>query len=179
MSRNRSPITEFFAREGGKLAAFVRRRLDDAAEMEAEDLVQEVFASLFERADPLAEIGNLSAYVYRSLRNRIVDRIRARRPTTSLERPMLEGLTLSEILPHPDGSPHDQMVDAQREEAFARAFDELPELDRQIIEAHDFEGLTFEQMSTAWKIPVGTLLSRKSRAIRKLSSALAEHAPRT
>ncbi|MCB9495745.1 MAG: sigma-70 family RNA polymerase sigma factor [Fibrobacteria bacterium] len=177
MRPTRSPIAEFFAREGAKLAAFVRHRLDDAVEVEAEDLVQDVFASLIEKADPLSEIGNLSGYVYRSLRNRIIDRLRARRPTTSLEKPVMDGLTLSEILPHPDGNPSDLLIEAQRERAFAEAFESLPEFDRDLIEANEFEGLTFEEISKAWRIPVGTLLSRKSRAIKRLSSALSEHAP--
>lgn len=159
------------------MAAFVRRRLDDAAEMEAEDLVQDVFANLFEKADPLSEIGNLSAYVYRSLRNRIIDRMRSRKATMSFDAPCGEGLSLSEILPHPGLSPHDRMAEMQRERAFAEAFDALPELDRRIIEANEFEGLTFQELSKEWDIPIGTLLARKSRAIKRLSAALAEHAP--
>lgn len=173
-----SHLSDFFAVEGAKLAAFVRRRLDDAAEMDAEDIVQDVFASLFERADPMAEIGNLSAYVYRSLRNRIIDRIRARKPTQSLETPMQQGLTLSEIIPHPDGSPLDLLEEQQRQLAFEIAFEQLPMMDRQLIEAHEFEGRSFEEISKDWKMPVGTLLSRKSRAIQKLARAMAEHSTR-
>ncbi len=175
--REHSSVAEFFARESRKLAVFVRRRLEDAAEMEAEDLVQEVFANLFEKADPLSEIGNLSAYVYRSLRNRIIDRLRSRKATMSFDTPMGEGLALSEILPHPGLSPHDQLAEAQRQRAFAEAFDALPELDRRIIEANEFEGLTFDELSRRWEIPLGTLLARKSRAIKRLSAAMSEHAP--
>lgn len=170
-----SQLSEFFAAERAKLAAFVRRRLDDAAEMEAEDLVQEVFAGLFERADPLSEIGNLSAYVYRSLKNRVIDRIRSRKPMQSLETPMSDGLSLSEILPHPDLDPLGELESLERQEAFAEAFEALPELDRQIIEANEFEGIPFAELSQAWNIPVGTLLSRKSRAMKRLAQAMTEH----
>lgn len=177
MGSPKTALSDFFVREGRKLAAFVRHRLDDAAEMEAEDLVQEVFTNLFEKADPLTEIHNLSGYVYRSLRNRIIDRLRSRKPTTSLETPMHEGLTLADILPHPGGSPFDHLADAQRERAFVEAFEALPESDRRLIEANEFEGRTFQELSREWEIPMGTLLARKSRAIKRLSSALAEHAP--
>jgi len=179
MAPQKSSITEFFVREGRKLAAFVRYRLDDAAEMEAEDLVQEVFASIFEKADPLAEIGNLSAYVYRSLRNGVVDRLRSRKSSTSLDQPIGDGLSLAEILPHPDGTPLDHLADAQRERAFAEAFEALTESDRRLIEANEFEGRTFQELSREWEIPLGTLLARKSRAIKRLSSAMAEHSPHT
>lgn len=177
MGRDDSSISDFFARESRKLAAFVRRRLEDVAELEAEDLVQEVFANLFEKADPLAEIENLSAYVHRSLRNRIIDRLRSRKRTISLDAPLENGLSLSEILPHQGASPHDQMAAAQREAAFVKAFDALPEPDRRLIEANEFEGRTFQDLSREWQVPMGTLLARKSRAIKRLSSALAEHSP--
>lgn len=172
-------IAEFFARESRKLVAFVRRRLEDAAEMEAEDLVQEAFASIFEKADPLAEIESLSAYVYRSLRNRIIDRLRARRHTVSFDARQDDGLSLAEILPHHDSSPQEQLVESQREAAFAAAFDALPEPDRILIEANEFEGRTFQELSREWDVPMGTLLARKSRAIKRLASALAEHSPRS
>lgn len=177
MERDRSSISDFFAKEAGKLAAFVRRRLDDAAEMEAEDLVQEVFASLFAKADPLSGIDNLPAYVYRSLRNRTIDRFRARKPSVSFEWRPEGGLSLEEILPHPDLDPCDHLVELQREKAFVDAFEALPEADRRLIEANEFEGVTFQELSRSWNVPIGTLLARKSRAIRKLSQALAEHSP--
>lgn len=170
-----SHLSEFFAAERAKLAAFVRRRLDDVADADAEDMVQDVFASLFERADPLGEIGNLSAYVYRSLRNKVIDRLRARKPTLSLEAPMAEGLTLAEILPHPDLDPLGELESQEREIAFAQAFESLPELDRQIIEANEFEGISFAELSQTWNMPIGTLLSRKSRAIKRLAQAMDQH----
>lgn len=178
MAVPKSNLAEFFAREGRKLAAFVRHRLDDVADMEAEDLVQDVFATLLEKADPLHEIGNLSGYVYRSLRNRIIDRIRARKPTTSLEARRDEGLSLAEILPHPDGSPLDHLVELQREAAFSRAFDALSDSEKRLIQANEFEGRTFQELSREWEVPLGTLLARKSRAIKRLSSVLAEHSTR-
>ncbi len=179
MSTESHRIADFFAREGRKLASFVRRRLDDVADMEAEDLVQDVFASLLEKADPLHEIGSLSGYVYRSLRNRIIDRLRSRKPTTSLETPGLDGLSLSEILPHPDGTPFEHRAAAPRGAAFARAFDTLSEPEKRLILANEFEGRTFQELSREWEVPLGTLLSRKSRAVKRLSSALAEHHPST
>lgn len=177
MGRSNHGLSEFFAREGRKLAAFVRHRIDDAAEMDAEDLVQDVFASLLEKTDPLAEIQNLSAYVYRSLRNRVIDRLRARKPTTSLDTLRDDGLSLAEILPHPDGTPLDHLQDLQREEAFAKTYDTLSEAEKRLIQANEFEGRTFQELSREWEVPLGTLLARKSRAVKRLSSAMAEHKP--
>jgi RNA polymerase sigma factor (sigma-70 family) len=100
MNEATHPLTEFFRREGRRLVSFVRGKIEDSAELEAEDLVQDVFAALFERADPLAEVENLSAYVWRSLRNRVIDALRKRRPTVSLDQPLgdEDGLVLADIL---------------------------------------------------------------------------------
>ena len=49
--------------------------------------------------------------------------------------------------------------------------------EHRIIEANEFEGLTFDELSRRWEIPLGTLLARKSRAIKRLSAAMSEHAP--
>jgi len=181
MSENKGRITEFFRREGARLAGYVRRRLADAADQDATDLVQDVFASIFERVDPTIEIENVSAYVYRSLRNRISDSLRKRRQDLSLDAPLGEddGLKLSDILPSPGGNSLDALQRAQLEEAFALAFDELPERDRELIVANEFEGRTFRELSEESGEAIGTLLSRKSRAVARLAAAMAEHNPYT
>ncbi len=45
--------------------------------MAAEDIVSDVVFGLLRRADVISEIENLSAYVYRSLTNRVTDHRRA------------------------------------------------------------------------------------------------------
>src|SRR4030042_6096522 len=74
-----------FPRQGREgLGGYVRRRIDDAADHEAEDIVQDVVVHLFDRADPSIPIQNFAAYIYRALRNRIVDYFRRRRETVAL-----------------------------------------------------------------------------------------------
>jgi len=38
--------------------------------------------------------------------------------------------------------------------------------------ATEFDGRSFRELSEAWEIPIGTLLARKSRALRKVKDAL-------
>jgi len=181
METGQGQISEFFGREWDRLAGFVRRHLEDSADRDATDLVQDVFASLFERADPIQEIENVSAFVYRSLRNRIVDTIRKRKPHVSFDSPLNdeEGLCLADILPAPGDSPLDDQLSRQREEAFAAAFEALSDRDRDLIVANEFEGRTFRELSEESGEAIGTLLSRKSRAVARLAAAMAEHNPHT
>lgn len=43
---------------------------------------------------------------------------------------------------------------------------------RAIIFETEFEGTSFEELSERWNVPIGTLLSRKHRAIVKLKELM-------
>jgi RNA polymerase sigma factor (sigma-70 family) len=177
MGISRGDLAEHFGREWRRLSDWVRRRLDDSAEREGEDIVHEVYATLFENPDDLG-IENLSAYVYTALRHKVIDRIRRRRPVVSLDAPLggeLEGMTLSDILPAPFEHPLDSREREEMARALRNALEELDEASRAIVVLTEFEGRTFRELSEEWQVPIGTLLSRKSRALRRLAVALAEH----
>lgn len=177
MNAPRAQLVDFFGREWQRLAAWVRRRLDDEAAREGHDLVGEVFAALFARPDDELPARNLPGYVYAALGNRVVDRLRRRRSTVPLDTPVGgEGLTLSDILPAPDEGAGESER-AARVEALRQALAELDEPSRRIIHATEFEGATFRELAAAWGVPIGTLLARKSRALRRLAVALSEHRP--
>ena len=168
------PLTDFFRREGRRLVSFVRGKIQDSAEFEAEDLVQDVFAALFERADPLAEVENLSAYVWRSLRNRVIDALRRRRNNVSLDQPLdgEDGLTLADLIASDDPDALEELMAEEDLDALAAGLDLLDPRERELIQSTEFEGRTFRELSQEWNVPIGTLLSRKSRAIRKLADAM-------
>jgi len=48
----------------------------------------------------------------------------------------------------------------------------LPRVEREVVRAHHFEGLTHEQIAARLGVPVGTVKSRSFRAHRRLASAL-------
>ena len=167
-------IVAFLAQEHKRLIRYVRRSIDDAADRDGEDIVQDVILNIFTRADLTIPIENLSSYVYQSLRNRIIDYLRKRRDTVSLEDAAFEDreLTLSDILPDPR---YDRMNEDVRLEIRQRLFEALErvsEEQRAIIIATEFEGRTFQELAEEWDVPMGTLLARKSRALQKIRLAL-------
>jgi RNA polymerase sigma factor (sigma-70 family) len=159
---------DFFRRERGRLVGYVRSLIDDAADRESEDIVQDVVLGLFEQADISAPIENFAAYVYQSLRNRVIDVFRRRRSQESLD----TGLVLADLLA-------DMSYDVDREidrreihRDLNTAISMLDENHRTIVVATELQGLTFKELSDRWKVPLGTLLARKSRAMKKLKEAL-------
>jgi len=155
-------IADFLASEWGRLVSYVRSWIEDTADRDAEDIVQDVFASVFEKADVTAPIADLSAYVYRSLRNRIVDAYRKPRRTTALSEPVLD-------------SRYEASVQAEQREDHEKLFDAIDALvpaQRDVLVATELEGRSFRELAEEWDVPIGTLLARKHRAIHALRKAL-------
>jgi RNA polymerase sigma factor (sigma-70 family) len=157
-----SIFSEFFQREYFRLVRYVRRMIDDAADRDAEDIVQDVMLSIFDKADLTVPIENLAAYVYRSLRNKVIDIFRKKEDL----------LSLSDVI-HDTGS--DTERDVVRKELMDfvfQAVDSLPEDQRSVLIATDLEGRSFRELSEDWNVPIGTLLARKSRALKHIRKEL-------
>jgi RNA polymerase sigma factor (sigma-70 family) len=168
-------IAEFFKAEYAKMIRFVGSLIEDAADRDVEDVVQDVMLSIFNTADITRPIENLSAYIYRSLRNRVIDLLRKPQSEVSLDAMIYgdEGLSLTGVL---DDIRYDIASDFEkkelRQEVF-QAIDSLEEEERRIIFLTEFEGRQFREISEETGIPLGTLLSKKSRAIKKIKKELA------
>jgi len=162
----------FVRREYGRLVEFVRRRLGEVEGMEPEDIVQDVLVGLFDKADISAPIHNLAAYVYRSLRNRVVDSWRARKYTLSLDS-LMGGSPLVDSLPAQGISSEKIMDESARWIRFRKELARLSSAEQAVIMATELDNWTFRELSREWNVPVGTLLARKSRALKKIKDRMA------
>ena len=144
------------------MVSYVRAWISDTADRDAEDVVQDVIERMFERADVTEPVADLSAYLYRSLRNRVIDLYR--KPKRAAELPE----DLSDIR-------FEAAAEMDREEAretLFEAIDELPPAQREVLVATELEGRSFKELAEEWKTPIGTLLARKHRAVRALRETL-------
>ena len=64
-----------------------------------------------------------------------------------------------------------------RSELLGRALAELAPEFREVLILHELEGLTYRQISEIAAIPIGTVMSRLTRARQKLQSAIAQLNP--
>ena len=167
-------VRAFIDSERQRLVHYVRSLVQDTADMDAEDVVQDVLVKILERSDMTAP-ENLAAYIYRSLKNRVIDNMRTRKPTMSLDAVDEDGGSLMELLQ--DSRPNAMEVlqsDEGKEELF-QALETLSEMERRVIISHEFEGIPFAEMSQLWDVPQNTLLSHKSRAMKKLRNQFLDH----
>ena len=176
MAEQDERLTEAFGREQGRLRNFIRRRV--AEEADAEDILQDVFYELIEAYRLMKPIEQVGAWLYRVARNRIIDRFRKKKPEPFSARrdPKEENvdssLSLEELLPSPDGGPEATYARSILLEELDAALDELPEEQREVFLAHEFEGTTFKELSAETGVSVNTLLSRKHHAVLHLRKRL-------
>jgi RNA polymerase sigma factor (sigma-70 family) len=168
MAEQDQRLTETIGREQGRLRNFIRRRVADEAD--AEDILQDVFYELIEAYRLMKPIEQVGAWLYRVARNRIIDAFRKKKTQPFLQEkdPDAEGsdtLSLEELLPSPDAGPEATYARSILLEELDAALDELPEEQREVFLAHEFEGLSFKEISEETGVGVNTLLSRKHHAV--------------
>ena len=128
----------------------------------AEEIVQSAFCTVAQKISAYEEHGRFDSWVFRIAMNRLRDEMRRRKRQA---RPMEE-----ETLIGVSGgvqAPQEAFEPAERA-ALAEALAELPEADRQIIDLRHVGGMSFRQISEYLDEPVGTLLARHHRALKKI-----------
>jgi RNA polymerase sigma factor (sigma-70 family) len=173
-----SDITATVLRERTKLLNFIRRRVRDPSD--AEDILQDVlheFVQAYRLPEPIEQV---SAWLFRVARNRIIDRFRKKK-----EQPLAEVTETDENAEHADDEYRLDLAlpahDAGPEAAYARsvllaalqhALDELPDNQRDIFIAHELEGRSFKELAAESGVSLNTLLARKRYAVLHLRARL-------
>jgi RNA polymerase sigma factor (sigma-70 family) len=168
-------ISEAFGLERARLRNFIRRRVPD--QNDVEDILQDAFYELVEAYRLMKPVEQVSAWLFRVVRNRITDLFRKKRPEAMAEAPANatedgEKLLLEELIPSPDAGPEEVYARNVLLEELDAALDELPEEQRDVFIAHELEGYSFKALAAATGVPVNTLLSRKHYAVMHLRERL-------
>jgi len=162
-------------RERGRLLAFIRRRIADAAE--AEDVLQEALFELVLAYRTLQPVQQARAWLTRGARNRIIDRFRRRSRERPADPPAAAGEELDDgafedLLPAPDGGPESAFIRELLLEEIEAALGELPREQREVFVAHELDGVSFRELSARSGVSVNTLLARKRYAVLHLRQRL-------
>jgi RNA polymerase sigma factor (sigma-70 family) len=162
-------------RERGRLLAFIRRRVLDAAE--AEDVLQEAFYELVAAQRLMQPVEQVGAWLMRVARNRIIDRFRKKKPELLADQSVEfdeddEPSSLEDLLPAPEEGPEALALRELLLERIEAALAELPAEQREVFIAQELEGESFKELSERWNVGVNTLLSRKRYAILHLRKRL-------
>ena len=173
MSNRKKDLIEIVLNERDNFQRYVRRKIIDISDMDAEDIVADVVFNLYNKINIEHQIESILAYAYCAVRNKIVDYLRQSKVSVSLDKlDPSSGLILSEMIPDPHADVDMNMDDEEIKEKLYLALMELDVKQRAVWVATQIEGYTFKELSARWEEPIGTLLSRKSRASKILKQKL-------
>jgi RNA polymerase sigma-70 factor (ECF subfamily) len=151
-------------------------------QQEAEDLVQETMLKAFRFANTYQRGTNLRAWLFRILNTSAINRYRkqATHPATT---PLPEGeeFYLYNRIRDINGqelstAAEDEVLSQYLDDDVYQALNDLPINFRMPIILADIEGLSYKEIAQALNIPIGTVMSRISRARRHLQRSLWNYA---
>ena len=163
----RSALRELYDATSAKLFAVCLRILSDREE--AEDVLQEVYVTVWRRADRFdAARASVMTWVSTIARNRSIDRLRARGPLAYAD--PIEDLEI------PDGGVTAEalLVTAGETGRLHHCLSELDDRTEKVIRTAFFEGLTYEALAHRMDTPLGTVKSWVRRGLARLKGCLAE-----
>jgi RNA polymerase sigma factor (sigma-70 family) len=167
-------IAQAMERDGSRLRNYIRKYVVNLET--TEDILQEVFCELIEAYRLVKPIEQVSGWLFRVARNRIIDRFRSRK-VESLSQAKYgedddEAVSLEDLLPSPDSGPEAAYARAVLLEEIDEALEDMPEEQRSVFVAHEWEGYSFKELSAETGVSVNTLLSRKRYAVLHLRRRL-------
>ena len=167
-------LSQAMERDRPRLRNFIRKHVADTSD--AEDILQDVFYELLEAYRLAKPVEQVTAWLFRVARNRIIDLFRRRRSGSLNElasRAEEDGsLFLVELLPSPDADPGAAYAQGLILDELDDALEELPATQRDVFLAHEIEGRSFKEISAETGLSINTLLSRKHYAVLHLRRRL-------
>lgn len=139
-----------------QLVHFVKKKVNSLED--AEDIVQDIF-SIFLEGNFADTVEDVSAWLYRAARNKVIDLYRKRSRSSELSE--LSGNEASDTVSNSDFW-----------EELDLALSELPEDQRFVFEQNELEGKSFREISEETGENINTLLSRKRYAVLYLRERL-------
>ncbi len=130
--------------------------------MLADDLVQDALSKAIQKIDQLKNEQSMEAWLFAILNNQWREYLRRNKPCEDID----------DVVYQHNKTPEYWHGRQQTVDQVQQAIADLPLTQRQIISLVDLEGMSYAGVSTALNIPVGTVMSRLSRARKNLQQKL-------
>lgn len=142
-------------------------RLTDSDMDEAEDLVQQAFVKLWEQRERLDITWSLKAYLYKTVHNAALNRLRALKTRSKYAEMSASQLENTHITPD-EGS-------GELGERLQKALDLLPPQCRHVFELSRFEDLKYREIADQLGISIKTVETQMGKALRILRHQLTDY----
>jgi RNA polymerase sigma-70 factor, ECF subfamily len=139
---------------------------------DAEDLVQETFAKALKGIESFQEGTNFRAWMYRILRNTFLT---SRSGLKVQKTVFLDDEDSDAAVPAHSITPEFIALQMENSQLVINAIAALPIIYREVVLLCDVEELSYKEIAQVLAVPIGTVMSRLSRARNLLKQALIEH----
>src|SRR6202049_4838638 len=136
---------------------------------EAEDLVQEAYVKALKGFSSFQQGTNFRAWIYKILRNALLT-FRTGLKVTATVPLDLDGN--EENLPKAQETPESILLQRSDRELVQQALEQLPVAYREVLLLCEVEEMSYQEISATLSIPMGTVMSRLSRARRALRAGV-------
>lgn len=136
---------------------------------EAEDLVQETYAKALKGFGSFRPGTNFRAWIYQILRNTFLTSRSGLKSTATMS---LELESDQDRLPAVKETPESILLQRSDRQLVQEALGQLPVPYREVLLLCEFEEMSYQEISRTLAIPMGTVMSRLSRARRALRDAV-------
>jgi RNA polymerase sigma-70 factor (ECF subfamily) len=133
----------------------------------SEEIVQDLFFSLWQNKEKIRIESSLNGYLFRSVHNRCLHYIEHLKVVERHENEMSEQSTYAE-------SPADVLQYKELQARIARTIEKLPERCGQIFCMSRFEGLKYSEIADKLSVSIKTVEANMGRALKEFRKALAE-----
>lgn len=144
-----------------------RTRRDDLAE----EITQSVFVTIATKlgSGGYGEQGRFEAWLFRIAMNRVRDEVRRQKTRARTTDPTVFDESIEDSTARSDPSALEENADLN---GLRAAMTELPEADREVVELRHHGGMSFKDIADLMGQPLGTVLARHHRALKKLKEML-------
>jgi len=136
---------------------------------EAEDLVQETFSKALRAFDSFQPSTNFKAWIFRILRNTFLT---SRTGLAASRTVFLEDHIATFNIAATDPNPEDHILRLDNQAALQAALDQLQAPLREVLLLCDVEEIKYKDIAVILDVPIGTVMSRISRARQALRQLL-------
>lgn len=133
----------------------------------AQDLVQETMLKAIEKNYQLKQLDDMTPWLCKIMHNLYMDKLRYDHKWLFVEETEIDNQLASP-------SSEDSCIEEQTHSKIHLAISQLSAGQREIITLVDLQGLSYQQTSEILDVPIGTIMSRLSRARNQLKQLLKE-----
>ncbi len=165
---DRSALSALYDRYSRILYAIAWKSLNSVED--CEEVVLEIFTQIWRIADRLdLHKGSVDQWIFTLARSRIIDRLRKIQRLNKVHQALAAGKEIE--FPTASVDPIEAIEIDERQQQVLTALNQIPPLQRQVIEMAYYQGLTHTEIAAATGLSLGTVKTRLRLGLSKLKVA--------